>query len=221
MSYDESDAEYDHYMEEWAEYAQDAARAEFYDNLSNQIINAFATSRLQAFYLTHPMVIQAPLDALNEARSLAVTHPSAALVFAVAATEVCFKVALLKPICYGLVHTESSAALLMELAIAPKEERLIEIMQKILAQHGGVDLYSFKRPGSTQTLWKEIQTLKKRRNAVLHRCEAASHNEATQAIGVAEAMIEVVFPATIARLGLHLHQGWQVCNDIDCEHPRI
>jgi len=221
MSYDESDADYDHRMEEWAEYAQDAARAEFYDKLYNETINAFATSRLQAFYLAHPMVIQAPLEALNEARSLAFQHPSAALVFAVAATEVCFKAALLKPIFYGLVHTESSAELLMELAIAPREERLVQIMQKILAKHGGVDLHSFKRSGSAQTLWKEIQTLVRRRNAILHRCESASHNEAARAIGVAEAMIEVIFPATIAKLGLHVHQGLRVCDGIDCENLRI
>lgn len=221
MSYDESDAQYDHYMEAWSEYAQDAAREEFYDKLYNGIINDFATSRLQAFYRAHPMVIQAPLDALNEARSLALNHPSAAMVFAVAATEVCFKAALLKPIFYGLVHTESSAALLMELAIAPRDKQLVQTMQKILAKHGGVNLHSFKRSGSTQTLWEEMQTLAKRRNAVLHRCESASHNEAAQAIGVAEAMIEVIFPATIAKLGLHLHPGLQVCGDIDCENPRI
>jgi len=221
MSYDESDAQHDHYMEAWSEYAQDAAREEFYDKLSKGIINDFATSRLQAFYRAHPTVIQASLAALNEARRLALNHPSAALVFAAAATEVCFKAALLKPIFYGLVHTESSAALLVKLAIAPKDEGLDEIMREILAKHGGVDLHSFKRSGSARMLWKEMQTLHKRRNAVVHRCEAASHNEATQAIGVAEAMIEVIFPAVIAKLGLHLHQGFQVCGDIDCENPRI
>jgi hypothetical protein len=221
MSYDENDAEYEQYMGEWYEYAQDAAREEFYDNLRDGVINDFATSRLQAFYRAHPMVIQASLDALNEARSLALNHPSAALVFAVAATEVCFKAALLKPIFYGLVHTESSAELLMKLAIAPKDEGLVEIMREILAKHGGVDLHSFKRSGAAQTLWKEMQTLRKRRNVVVHRCEAVSHKEATQAIAVAAAMIEVVFPATITKLELHLHQGLQVCGDIDCEKTRI
>jgi hypothetical protein len=221
MSYDESDAEYDHYMEELAEYQQDEARAKFYDELYNDAISHFATSRLQAFYLAHPMVIQAPLDALNEARSLALNHPSAALVFAIAATEVCFKAALLKPIFYGLVHTESSAELLMELAIAPKDERLVKIMREILAKHGGVDLHSFKRSGAAKTLWEEMQALAKRRNAVVHRCESASRNEAMLAIGVAEAMIEGVFPSAIAKLGLHLHQGLQVCSAIDCENPRI
>jgi hypothetical protein len=221
MPYDESDAEYDHYMEELAEYARDEAQAKFYDELYNEAINHFATSRLQAFYLAHPMVIQASLDALNEARSLALNHPRAALVFAVAATEVCFRVALLKPIFYGLVHTESSAELLMELAIAPKEEGLVKTMLKILAQHGGVDLCSFKRSGSAKTLWEEKKTLAGRRNAVVHRCEAATCNEAVQSIEVAEAMIEVIFPAVIAKLGLHLHQGFQVCGDIDCENPRI
>ena len=220
MSYDESDAEYDHDMEEWAEYAQDAARMEFYNKLTNEIINDFATSRLQAFYLAHPGVIQAPLDALNEARSLVVGHPSAALVFAVAVTEVCFNLDIIEPRFYGLVHTEPSAKFLMELAIAPREERLVEIMQKILAQHGGIDLHNFTRPGSAQMLWKEIQTLKKRRNVILHRCEVASSHEATQAIEVAKTIIEVIFPATIARLGLHLDEGLQVCTDMDCTHPK-
>jgi hypothetical protein len=69
MPYDESDAEYDHYMGELAEYARDEAQAKFYDELYNEAINHFTTSRLQAFYLAHPMVIQPSLDALNEARS--------------------------------------------------------------------------------------------------------------------------------------------------------
>jgi hypothetical protein len=221
MPYDESDAEYDHYMEEGAEYAQDAARMEFYDQVTNGIINDFAASRLQAFYREHPMVIQDSLDALNEARSLAANHPRAALVFAVAATEVCFKAALLKPIFYGLVHTESSAELLMKLAIAPKQDELVAIMRRILAKHGGIDLDSFKRSESAQTLWEEKRTIERWRNKVVHSCAPASHKQAAQAIAVAETMIEEIFPATIAKLGLHLHQGFQVCGDIDCENPMI
>jgi hypothetical protein len=221
MSYDESDDQYDHDMEEWREYEEDARRDAFYEQLYNENINLFVTSRFQAYYLTHPMVIQAPLDALNEARKLALNHPSAAMVFAYAATEVCFKAALLKPIFYGLVHTESSAELLMELAIAPRQEGLVKTMVKILAKHGGVNLQSFKRSGSAQTLWKEMKDLGERRNAIVHCCESASHTEAEQAIEVAEAMIETIFPVTIKKLGLHLHQGFQVCNDIDCEIPMI
>ena len=216
MPYDESDPEYDHYMEEVYEYTQDAARMEFYDKLTDEIINDFATARLQVFYLAHPMVIHAPLNALNEARNLVSNHPNAALVFAVAATEVCLKTALLKPIFYGLVHTESSAELLMDLAIAPKTEGLVKSMLKILAKHGGVDLHSFKRSGSAQTLWEEMKTIGEWRNAVVHRCAPASHEQAAQAIEVAKTMIEVIFPATIAHLGLHLHEGLRVCNDIDC-----
>jgi hypothetical protein len=200
-------------MEELAEYAQDEARMKFYEEISHAAINHFASSRLQAFYLAHPTVIQAPLDALNEARTLALNHPSAALVFAVAAAEVCFKTALLKPIFYGLVHADSSAELLMELAIAPRDKELVKTMHQILTQHGGVNLHTFKRPGSAQTLWEEMQTTAKWRNAVVHRCAGATPEEAAQAIGVAEAMIEEIFPTVLAKLGLHHHQGFHVCVD--------
>ena len=53
--------------------------------------------------------------------------------------------------------------------------------------------------------------MQERRNDLLHGAEIASRVEAEQAIAVAEAILEQLFPAVMKRLGLHLHDGPRIC----------
>ena len=101
--------------EEEARYEQ--AMEELYEEHSKQAIEEFTAERLQSFYLNKPLLAKPSFDALVESRSLLRSHPTAALVFAASATEVSLKEVLLKPVVYGLVHSESAAGLIAELAL--------------------------------------------------------------------------------------------------------
>jgi hypothetical protein len=107
MSMTEDEARYEQWMEE------------LYAEHSKQAIEEFTADRLQSFYLKNPVLAKPPLDTLVQSRLLLGSHPAAALVFAATATEVGLKEVLLKPVVYGLVHSESAASLITELALGP------------------------------------------------------------------------------------------------------
>ena len=133
--------------------------------------------------------------------------------------EVGLKDMLLKPIVFGLVHTVSVASLVTDLTISNTGmDRYRHLLLQILRQHGGVDLDSFKRPASNKPIWHEIKEVQKKRNAILHRAETASKEEAVLALGVASAIIKTMFPAVIVKMGLHLHDGCRICNDWKCQY---
>lgn len=206
---------------------EDIARDEFisdlYSDFANEVlagrdadlfygvVERFASERLQSFYLDNPDVAKAALWALGEARSLLGAHPSAALVFAVAAMEVGLKAMLLKPILYGLVHAEFAGALIAELA-TERQDRSKGLVFAILAEYGGIDLKTYRRPGAPKTLWEEMADVQKARNSVVHRAEAAAVADATLATELASHVVETLFPAVISKLGLHTHGvALQVC----------
>ncbi len=64
----------------YEEFARDV-RAGKHD-LYGEIVEQFASERLQSFYLANPHLAEHALGALEEARTLKASHPSAALVFA-------------------------------------------------------------------------------------------------------------------------------------------
>jgi len=201
------DAMYDDYVleKEW----QDV-----YAELSREAVTTFTVERLRSYYSAHPRVAEAALRWLAESRKLLLEHSSAALVFAASALEVGLKETLLRPVVYGLVHAESVASLVAELTLRHTGfDRYRDLLFQILSQYGGVDLRDFSREGSHKTLWEEIKEVQSRRNDVLHRAEPASAEDAARSIAVASTVLEVVFPAVVNSLGLHLHQEGRLCNE--------
>jgi len=210
MSMTEDEARYEAWMDE------------LYAEHSKQAIQEFTAERLRSFYLQNPLLATAPLNSLAESRALLAAHPTAALVFAVSAIEVGLTNVLLKPIVYGLIHSESAAGLITELTLGHKGlDRFRELLLQILLEHGGIDLNSFKRQGSTRTLWEEIGKVQKWRNTILHRAESASNDEAMQAIEVASAILETLFPAVVTKLGFHLHDGMRICDEWRCKYHEL
>src|SRR5262245_4692215 len=115
MSYDESDARYDAYMDSLIE--------EFYERhgpeIAGEAVANFQTERLQSYFVTHPRLIEPALNRLSEARALSdAGHPDAATVFAVSATEVAVKHAMLMPLVSGLVQSEAAAKIIAELTLS-------------------------------------------------------------------------------------------------------
>ena len=150
--------------------------------------------------------------ATDNAQSLMPSHPTAALVFGVIATELAVKVVLLKPIVFGLVHNEGLASFITDLVTQHTGmERFQTLLTEILSQFGGVDLKVFRRPKSAKTLWQEIGEIQTARNAVVHRGEAVDDANTALAMAVAATLLKDIFPQVLAKLNLHLHDGMMVC----------
>lgn len=189
-----------------------------YEEHSQEALKEFTTERLQSYYLSNPEVVAAPRQALIESRNLLIDHPAPALVFATIAIEVGVKMVLLKPIVYGLVHDISAAGLITDLAIGHGGDRYRDLLFHVLSKFGGIDLKSFRRTGCKQSLWNEIDVILKRRNAIVHRAERATDEEAENSVYVASAIIEDLFPNVVVNLGLHLHNGIRTCNNWECQY---
>jgi hypothetical protein len=203
-------------MDDWFDAARDEMISDLYNDFAKdlfsgrgdlyiEVIEHFTSERLQSFYVDNPDLANRAIDALKEARALATTHPTAALIFAVTAAEVGLKTALLKPIIHGLVHMDSVAAIIADLIPEQRNDKFRELLFTILKECGGVDLSAFKRSGVTQTAWEEISLLQKKRNRILHQAEKASFAEASHAIELAVTVLEGFFPTVLAKLGLHTH----------------
>jgi hypothetical protein len=207
---DENDIARDEFISElYSEFARDVLAGQ--DDLYGQIVDQFTTERLQAYYIDHPDIVEPGLSALDEARVLLQGHPSAALVFAVAATEVGLKSSLLKPILHGLVHQEALGPLIAELIPEQRNDKFRSVLFGILNEFAGVDLRSYKRAGHAQTLWEEIGSVQDLRNGVVHRGDHGTVADAEQAVGIAAFVLNELFPAVIDKVGLHTHGRLQVC----------
>ncbi len=204
------------------EVAYDRYMAELYEEHKKEAIEEFTAERLQSYFIENKLLAESATKALSEARNLLHLNTTAGFIFGAIAMEVGLKTTLLKPIVHGLVHAESVAALITELTISqPSMGRYSKILFQILEKQGGIDLISYKRVGFKETLWEEINEVQRKRNAIMHRAETASKEGAELAIGVASEILEKLFPTVIAKIGLHLHDGFRICNDWKCNYENI
>ena len=201
------------------EAAYDEYMAELYEEHKKEAIEEFTYERLQSYYINNKLMAQPAFLALSEARSLIESNKSAALIFSAIAMEVGLKTTLLKPIVHGLVHTESVAALITDLTISHSGmDRYRKLLFQVLRDHGGIDLSNYKRTESNKTLWEEINTVQKKRNLIMHRAVKAEVEDADLALAVASEILESIFPAIIAKMGLHLHDAFRICDDWKCQY---
>jgi hypothetical protein len=199
-------------------YLREFGHEVLYPEHYEEAIKEFTVERLQSYYVVHPQLASPAHGSLLYARSLMPSYPRAALLFAVTAIELAVKSVLLKPIVFGVVHTEALASFIMDLTTEHTGmERFRTLLTEILAQFAGVDLMRYKRCDSAVELWKEIKEVQRVRNAVLHRGESVDDSNAELAIAVAETLLNGIFPQVLAKLNLHLHEPLTVCGQ---KHPR-
>ena len=185
----------------------EAAQEEWYsklvDEISRDAIAEFQLERLQSYYLEHPDLARTAIERYREAKELFPTHPGAALVLFVTATEVALKVVLLKPVIHGLVHNDAVAELIAELAITHTGlDRFKLLLAKILETYGGIDFSAFRIEGHKKTLWEELTQTQSARNALVHRAEIASTDDANMAQEVATMIFGNWLPSVLHGLGL-------------------
>lgn len=191
---------------------------ENYERAYEQAIGEFAAERLQSYYLKESQLAVPALNSVLHAKELLDPFHKAALLFAVTATELTIKDVLLKPITFGLVHTEDLAAFIAELTTKHTGmDRFRTLLTEILAAYGGVELKTFKRNGSSRTLWEEITVVQNARNSVAHRGESCDLATARLSISVAETLLHEIFPTVLKKLSLHLHKPISVCA---CKSPQ-
>lgn len=201
------------------EAAYDQYMAELYEEHKKEAIEEFTGERLSTYFLDNKLLAEPAALALSNARSLMTINPTAGFVFAAIAMEVGLKSSLLKPIVYGLVHAESVAALITDLAVSHTGmDRYRKLLLQLLQEHGGVNLDAHRRQGSNLALWQEIKNVLDIRNRVMHRAELTSKENAELALGVAAEILENIFPSVVNKMGLHLHEGFRICADWKCQY---
>jgi len=195
----------------WEEVAYDEAMSALYEEHKEQAIQEFTVERLQSYYIHYPDIAKPAFHALSEARQLISRHPTASFIFSAISIEVGIKVTLLKPVVYGLVHSESLASIITDMVIRQTSiDRFQKLLFKILSEYGGIDLDILKRPRSPKLLWDEMKNVQKRRNQVVHRAESVNINESKQALNVAAYVLENIFPNLVEYIKLHIHKDGSV-----------
>ena len=207
MSMTPQEAEYEEFM------------GQLYEEHKEQAIEEFTAELLQSYYHNNRLLAKPAYDALVEADRLMKISKTAAFLFAAIATEVALKETLLKPIVHGLVHAESVASLVTDLVMGHQSmDRYKNLLLQILREHGGVDLLSYKRSGSSKNIWDEMKTVRTKRNRIVHAAQVVSEEETALALSVASTVIETLFPSVIAKMGFHLHDGHRICTDWKCQY---
>ena len=178
MSYDPTDAAWDEAYERMSQ--------ELYPEHREQAISEVTTDRLQSYYLRNPAITHPGFRMQNEAlKLLANGHYSAALVFAASATEQFLKVALLRPVVYGLVHFDSLAEMIVNSALSQTGYlRYTKLLSGLFNTLTSTELAKITLPGKSKSLLNEASELQSRRNDVVHKAEEIFEVEAASAIEV-------------------------------------
>ncbi len=161
---------------------EEAAYEDWYSNLADEIseeaISEFSTDLLKSYYQKYPNVAQDAYRVFYEASALTGINRNAALVLHVTSIELALKVALLKPVVYGLVHNSAVAELIADLVVRQNGlDRFKKLLSKILNIYGDIELDSFKIKSHKKTLWEEIAIVQKARNRFIHRGSNVSDKE--------------------------------------------
>ena len=173
------------------------AAEEALDELRAEAIADFQQERLRSYYAEHPEVAQAAIDTLEEAQALFdAGFIRASLVSSISAAEQALMNTLLRPILYGLVHSESAATLVAGLYV--RLDHLPKFLFPIVAESANVDLSTYCRHDQPITLWDEFRRLQRIRHGVLHRGERADPGDASTALAVAGAMLTDVLPRVMS-----------------------
>lgn len=209
MSMSPDEARYEEWLDElYAEHKEEA-------------IEEFTGERFQSFYLNHPEIAQAPSEALAEGKSLLTNHPRAAFILAAIAIEVSLKKLILHPVVYGLVHSDSTAGLITKLVTSHVSiHKFKKLLFHILNEHVGVDLDTFTRSSTSKPLWKEADSIRDKRNAVVHEAVTVTPDEAQESLEVATFVLESLFPMLLDRLGLVLDENVLVREKQEYEYEK-
>jgi len=202
-------------MDLW-EYQQDEAMSAYYEELyenelKERAIDEFTEERLTSFYFEHPNILKKSFEILNESKLIIEHSPSASLLLSCSSIEVSIKVGILKPIIYGLVHSEMAAEIIADTTIKQTGlDRFRELLAKLINDVASFDIKAFKRNGSNKTLWSERAEVQKIRNSIAHKAKKCTSKEAHFSIDVAGAVLQELIPNILSALKLKINSLCEV-----------
>lgn len=197
--YESADAgQWEHWEPE--EWMLDEALASYAEAIEGEIrdqIDARARTYLEE---TGDAIWARVQRSLAEAAALQADHPGPALAAAIRASEITVRFLLLRPMLAGLVIDPALAEALAEHTFSGRTDRDHALLSRVCAAWE-LDL------GAVQTAtgspaWPTFQRLKAVRNDYAHRAEPIATGEATDAIAVAEALLNELVGKLARRLGL-------------------
>lgn len=201
------------YSELYEDAQQEEWFAQMYEEHSQQALSEFRSERLRSYYAAHREIADRAVAALADARAIRPISCAASLIRATTGTELGIKNLLLRPIVYGLVHSESLAAAITEMVMAHQAlDRYRDLLIGILNEHGGVDLKTFQRVGASRPLLEEVSSNQKVRNDAVHKGIPPTEQQCDDSLAISKTVVEDLFPQLAARLGFHQH-GARLCDD--------
>ena len=201
---------------------EDAAWDEAYENMSRELypehkeqaIAEFTRERLRSYYVARPDVLAPALRTFKESKALlAEGHNPAALVFAASATELFLKVALLRPVVYGLVHSEALAELVVTAALSQTGfKRYEQLLAKLFAELAGIELKTLTRKLGSKPLLEDASEIQDVRNGVIHRGQEVSQEQAELSVEIATQVFNQVVAEVLKDLGFTVEKGGVLVN---------
>jgi hypothetical protein len=193
---------------------EDDAADEFYEKLArdlypahrDQAIGEFTAERLRSYYLRNPDLATNGNRTFKQAKELyRLGHLGPALVCGVTVIEVFFKSGFLRPVVYGLVHSDILAEAVVKAALSqPGYKRYEPLLSKLYSELVGKDLGTFARKGSAKSILVEASEAQANRNRVVHEGYDPTDEEARQSIGSAAIVMVNVWRPMLNALGLRL-----------------
>lgn len=193
--------------------AYEAMSRELYPDHRDQAIEEFTSERLRSYYLKNPNVAVNAVHTFKEAQSLLEHgHSSACVVFAVTSIEQFLKAALLRPVVFGLIHIESLASLVVDVAMDQNGglDRYKKLLAGLFKDLASIDVGAVRREGAQKPLFEEVKALQELRNSVVHRGTKAEEENARHALEVTKAVFSLVFIHLLAALGLQVVKGGHI-----------
>ena len=207
MSYDYHDAAMDEAYERLSE--------ELYPEHKAQALLDFTYERLRSYYIKHKDLLVPAARTYRLAKELrSADQHAAALVFSASAIELFLKNCLLRPVVSGLVHSESVADLVVEASLGqPGYKRYAKLLAGLFKELVQIEITSIIRTGATRSLLEEASTLQDRRNAVVHRGEEVTEEDAKLAFAVTEGVFNEILSPVLTQQGLSVAAGGQLVDN--------
>jgi hypothetical protein len=207
MSYSPEDSAWDD--------AYDRMSEELYPGHKAQAIVEFSYDRLRSFYIKNPDLLVPAARNFKLAKSLLATEqPAAVVVFAASATELFLKAALLRPVVYGLVHSDAVAELVMKAALSqPGFMRYEKLLVGVFKEVARVDISSLARAGANEPLLREASRLQELRNDIIHEGADATQADGQAGFEVASAVFEKILGSVLWELGFSIQKGGRLVDE--------
>ena len=191
---------------------EDAARDEFYDQISKELypehkeqaIEEFTKEKLKSYYQQNPDLMRPAVDAIQEGNwQLKEGRYTPALVFYVTAIELLLKATLLRPVLYGLIHNEALAEIMIKHILGQTGiERYENLLAQLFSNLAGIDIKQIKREGVQTKLFVECRELQTIRNNIIHRGASCQEADAKKGNLVSVAIFEKVVRPMLFSIGL-------------------